>query len=288
MVHLTIGQGSSAHECTPGRRHRASFRRLLRYRVTRGILGAFVSAALSVVTTSTAAAQRTEIRVTVRDSLSGLTLPGVAIATGAGQGPVAVTDTSGAAVARVAASTVRLYFSKIGYEPAEQALSMGDSGRVDVAVTMLRISIPIEGVAVEAKWIDVPPRLREFEQRREAGRAGTYFTREQIVKRNTNRLTDLLRGISSVRIVDSAGVKAAASSRSVLPRTGDRGGAELRYCLFRVVIDGNPKEVGFPLDALEPNEVHGIEVYSGPGTVPSQYASFGRDANCGVILVWTR
>ncbi len=183
---------------------------------------------LSTLPPATAAAQRTDVRVTVRDSLSGLPLVGVSIATDSGQKPIAITDSTGTAVARVADMTPRLFLSRIGYRPTWRAIAQTNGSGAELSATMAAISVAIEGVAVEAKWIDVPPRLREFEERREAGRAGIYFTREQIVKRNTNRLTDLLRGISSVIIVDSAGVKAAASRRSVIPRN-TRGQSELRY-----------------------------------------------------------
>ena len=35
-------------------------------------------------------------------------------------------------------------------------------------------------------------------------------------------------------------------------------------------------------------EIHGIEVFAGPASIPSEYAGDQRDMVCGLIVVWTR
>jgi hypothetical protein len=37
-----------------------------------------------------------------------------------------------------------------------------------------------------------------------------------------------------------------------------------------------------------PKELAGIEIYSGPATIPLQYKSTSAGGFCGVILLWTR
>ncbi|MFN8574818.1 MAG: TonB-dependent receptor plug domain-containing protein [Gemmatimonadaceae bacterium] len=225
--------------------------------------------------------------VSIRDSVTQQPLAGVLVARDSGGAPIGTTDSAGIARITLRDATKRFYLSRLGYAP--RWLPLSDASSLSLDVLMSPAVLTLSGVSVEAKpFPHVPERLREFEERRASQRSAVFFTRTDIVKRNTNWLTDLFRGISSVKVVDSAGVRAIASARSVLPRINSTGTSELRYCLLRVVLDGQPKESGYPLDQLEPNDIYGVEVYVGPSTVPSQYAAFGRDANCGVILLWTR
>ena len=56
----------------------------------------------------------------------------------------------------------------------------------------------------------------------------------------------------------------------------------------RVGVDGQIKEWGFPMDTIDPNHIHGIEVYNGPATIPSEYSGMRTDAYCGLVMIWTR
>jgi hypothetical protein len=66
----------------------------------------------------------------------------------------------------------------------------------------------------------------------------------------------------------------------------------LRYrgsdCAPEVYLDGTPLSGGpFDFDALAPNSIEGIEIYS-TATVPVEFKrAFGR-ASCGTILLWSR
>jgi hypothetical protein len=61
-------------------------------------------------------------------------------------------------------------------------------------------------------------------------------------------------------------------------------------CPFQIFVD----DVALPIDAKldrdlpAPKELAGIEVYSGPATIPLRYKTTGGGGFCGVILVWTR
>jgi hypothetical protein len=134
------------------------------------------------------------------------------------------------------------------------------------------------------------------------GGGASFIGPEVFEKSHTGRVTDILRrGVQGVKLIDSSGVTLPVSSRGPVMRTfqdqtrlgrttasSDRAGLEMVNCVLRIFVDGAPKEWGFDLSLLEAREVYGIEVYAGPGTIPAQYQSMGRDGFCGVILIWTR
>ena len=45
---------------------------------------------------------------------------------------------------------------------------------------------------------------------------------------------------------------------------------------------------GFDLDMLERTDIHEIEIYPGPATIPPEYKGTGRNSMCGMISVWTK
>ncbi len=265
--------------------HTLSVRENLRRR--RVVLAIAICACAAVLAPSHVGAQERSAVVVVRDSVTRQPLAGVLVARDSGGRAFATTDSGGVVRLTVSAATRQVHLTRLGYAP--RWLELPDASALSLDVVIAPAVHTLGEVAVEAKALpNVPERLREFEERRASKRSAVFITRPEIVKRNTNRLTDLFRGIAAVKVADSAGVRVVVSARSVLPRINSTGGSELRYCLLRVIVDGQPKETGFPLDLIEANEVYGLEVYQGPSTVPMQYASYGRDANCGVILVWTR
>jgi hypothetical protein len=85
----------------------------------------------------------------------------------------------------------------------------------------------------------------------------------------------LLRRFMAVTIVGGS----AMSHRS-LPAKG---------CPYQFFIDGvaipTPK---IDIDLPSPKEIAGIEVYTGPASIPLQYKNTHDAGFCGVILLWTR
>ncbi|MFL5580183.1 MAG: hypothetical protein ACJ8AO_07405 [Gemmatimonadaceae bacterium] len=53
-------------------------------------------------------------------------------------------------------------------------------------------------------------------------------------------------------------------------------------------VDGQVKEWGHSLDSVQSEEVHGIEIYSGPASIPSEFGGARTDACCGLVMIWTR
>lgn len=135
----------------------------------------------------------------------------------------------------------------------------------------------------------------------------TFITRSEIERRNTGRVTALLRDVPGVRVVSRPG----RAGRNDVPvgRTG---------CPLSLIVDGRPvelasagpstsqaistmrgntiqppREMRNPTsdafdDIVNPDHVAAIEVYPSQNLVPAVFASvLPMGANCGVIAVWT-
>ncbi|HEV8361896.1 MAG TPA: TonB-dependent receptor plug domain-containing protein [Gemmatimonadaceae bacterium] len=175
-----------------------------------------------------------------------------------------------------------------------------------------RAAQKLETVTVKDSADFISVRLAGFERRRllKPGSV-TFITGEEITKRGTIRLSDALRRAHGVVIVDSEnGDKLVASSRTQLPSgggflvrgvakrrvaghvAGDDGGASatagLAPCIMPIAVDGQLKEKSFPIDEIAVNDVHGIEVYPGAGSLPAEFGSIKPDGWCGLVMIWTR
>lgn len=117
--------------------------------------------------------------------------------------------------------------------------------------------------------------LSGFLERRQRG-FGHFLTRQEIQKRHALYVSDVLR------MVPGVGVRMA-------PRVGHiitlRGGCRPTIWVdgMRLFASTSVDDMPDDVDMLvQPEEVAGIEVYSGPGA-PMQYA----DNPCGAVLLWT-
>ena len=132
-----------------------------------------------------------------------------------------------------------------------------------------------------------------FDRRRSIGAgSASFITREQIEKQMAIRTVDIIRRAIGARVVDSLGILQVASSRG--PKTissGSGRGAkavDLAPCIMRTVVDGVMMPPDFQVNDIEPSNIHGVEIYSGPATVPSEFGGLRKDAICGLVMIWTR
>ena len=245
------------------------------------------------------AAQSAAVELLVIDDATDASLPGVSVSI-AGQQGERVTDQRGRFVYSVhRPGKVVFLFRRLGYSPGTLTVdaTAGDTTRVTFAMTAAPQTLTT--VAVRDTTNSLSPFLSGFD-RRLANHAGSasFITRDEIDKRRPMYTTDLLRRVTSISIADSMGVLMAVSRRSQKPTqrtTKVPGGAiyqsavlDLANCPLQVAVDGQLKEWGFAVNSIPPNEIHGIEIYPGSATIPAEYASMRRDANCGLIMIWTR
>lgn len=115
-----------------------------------------------------------------------------------------------------------------------------------------------------------------FFQRRGSG-FGTFVTRDQIEAMRPRFLSDVLRRMAGINLINSAfGGSARASMR---------GAKVLGNCPIQYYVDGTMTAM-FNVDEIRPEDVEGMEIYRGAATIPP---SFNKgSAMCGVIVIWTR
>lgn len=182
---------------------------------------------------------------------------------------------------------VRLRAERIGYQRTTTPPLHFDG------YTMYRVEIRLDVDAVLLAPLEVvtrsrsgvSPTLAGFDLRRRNG-LGWYITREEIERRNPNRVTDILATVPGVSL-----------HRQVVYMS--RG----RHCPAQIFIDGfrinrslPPMPVtgerfstteAFPIDDMvRPSSVEGIEVYQGLSRVPAEFLT--AEAACGVVAIWTR
>jgi hypothetical protein len=146
-----------------------------------------------------------------------------------------------------------------------------DSTQVDLDSAAAAAAQPIAGVTVNAP-VPMERRYADFERRMKTGR-GQYLTREQIEKAGFNRLTDAMRQVRGA-IVECGGGAGCFIRMARAPRG----------CLPEYIVDGvENNSFGLNTPILD---IEGIEVYTGAADVPGEFA--GRNAGCGVIVIWTR
>jgi hypothetical protein len=116
------------------------------------------------------------------------------------------------------------------------------------------------------------PRYVDFERRRATGR-GQYLDREELEKGGYSTLQDAMRGLRGVNV-----------------ECGGGNGCNIRMarapmrCKPEYIVDERTDNMFGPDTPVR--DLEGIEVYTGPSEVPGEFA--GRNAGCGVIVIWTR
>jgi hypothetical protein len=175
----------------------------------------------------------------------------------------------------------RLAGARIGYADAlSEYVELG----VDaiVAADLMMSSTPVK---VTPLILDAPRdsylQSHGFYERQAVG-VGDFMTGEQIVRRNPQTVSDLLRGLRGIKI-----------QRVNFNNEVYFAGAN---CYPAIVVDGQTLRWGgrtlgaagaVPLDDLvRIGHIDAIEAYRGGSGAPAEF--MGPNAGCGVILIWTR
>jgi hypothetical protein len=143
---------------------------------------------------------------------------------------------------------------------------------VDVVLRLDRAAVTLEPLIVVARSPGLE-RLGFYERRLNGN--GAFLTRAEIERYNASMPSDIVRRITGLRLVRRPGMR----GYRVVGRNS---------CPFSYIVDGISTDAAFEFDDMEWHWIEGLEVYTGLGQIPPQFAPVSPQRTCGVIVVWTR
>jgi len=225
---------------------------------------------------SLASAQSGAISGIVRDS-TGTPIPGVEIVIVTTHVVARSDSIGGFRFASVPTGRREVQFRRFGFEPKSVNTDVAVGRTASMVVVLEPFATEIEGMTVE-EATHRRQILSDFYDRKSRG-FGHFVTREEIEKRNPSNLSDMMRMIPGARLLPNriGGTATLRFSRATMGRD----------CPPQYWVDG-VKTWNLNIDDIVPQDVEGIEIYSGASTVPAQFNTREGTTICGVVLIWTR
>lgn len=225
-------------------------------------------------------------------NLAGVPVPDATVDVEPATGPArrVVTGATGRAlIPEIPPGLLTIRARRIGFKEGQLAVTV-DAGRNTIPIILGESVAPTLDTMRVIGGRTGLGRLDEFETRRLNKMATVSITRDDIRKRNPIDIYELLRGIPSIEVSDTGAVSVKSTrSKRVLPD------GTTRPCFLAVMVDGLLMTAGAngePFDLRQlprPDEIHGVEVFAGPSSIPPQYGGLGGNGQwCGMIAVWTR
>lgn len=212
----------------------------------------------------------------VRDS-AGAPILGVEVRVYGGP-LVGRTDDSGTfRIMGLPSGVAQVRLRRMGFLPTVREVRLLPGRTDSLAVSLTALATMIPGVTVQEEHEARSHRLLPGFWERRARGFGYFLTRDQIEKRNAFDFAELTRMAPGVTIGMRNGRKTIRFRR----------GGEMTDCPPQFVVDGMRIENGSP-DEFEPGDVEALELYSGPATIPPQYAPRFDSHTCGAVVIWTR
>ena len=178
-------------------------------------------------------------------------------------------------VTNVAVGSRLVVARRIGFLPETVTVTVVVGRTADGSMRLEATPQHVAPVLVTAVRSQYTGRLRGFQERRDRGTGGHFFTPEQIAQRRPRVVTDLIRTLPGARVIMQGGTRVVTFR-------------DLR-CLPLVWVDGAPATTGYlDPDLFTPSSLAGIEVYYGASTIPSELQWVRNRASCGVIAIWTK
>lgn len=168
-----------------------------------------------------------------------------------------------------------LVFRMVGYRPVRSFLILARGDTIQVDGTMVAEGVRLDSITVTGRPV-ISMGLDGFAERRSRG-FGKFFDSTELRRRDQMHTADLLGRFASIEISRQPGAWLAFNKR--------------RNCAFEIRLDGAVIGGGAfmtppDLRSFGVSSLAAVEIYQTPGEVPLEYG--GRNASCGVILLWTR
>lgn len=214
------------------------------------------------------------------DAASGAPIVGATI-TATASGLSARTDSLGRfQLAGLPPGIVRFLVSAPGYQRSPLALPLAPREVMERELELdPQGAAPAADSAAGAQRLPTVPvtampgmgnRFLDFERRRTTGR-GQYRVRTEIEEGQFFSLQDVLRTLRGVQMTCGGGACRAQMARAPLG------------CPPLYIVDEREDNDFGPVVPVR--DIQGVEVYTGAGDVPGEFA--GTNAGCGVIVIWT-
>jgi hypothetical protein len=191
---------------------------------------------------------------------------------------IARTDSTGAFVLRkLDPGLVSVSVRRLGFEPQTFDVELHGNAPDSVSIKMNLNPQVLDAVQTSASKARHYSSIEDFYRRRVRG-SGVFITRDQIDRRSTNRLSDIVREVPGVRTV-----KVGRTSTIRFPSAT----AMLRRdCPPQFWLDGQRLQSA-ELDDFPARDIEGLEIYQGPASTPTRFSS-GSAPTCGTVVLWTR
>lgn len=224
------------------------------------------------------------VRARVTDALTDTPVAGVVI-TVLGDPVLGRTDESGRVILRLRRSGDNVFtVRRLGFAAITSALEVPATDTLNVHFVLQPTPPQLDTVAVTANETP-PPGIDAFERRLLKKNGAFFVTRSDIDKQMPTQTSDLLRRAIGVQVSTKALKTVLVSSRGP---TTLMGGLQPALCILPVGVDGRIMGPEFDLNTISVESIHGIEVYSGPATIPVEYRGSLANNNCGLVMVWLR
>jgi hypothetical protein len=188
---------------------------------------------------------------------------------------------------RVRPGSYRARASSLGYQTVrtpEWHLAAGDT--TDVIIWMDVDAVPLAPLEVV---VGRPPEhrhpgLQGLYARARGGLGGNFIFSGEIEERSPTRVTDMFASVGGGFLVTS---DLLVNVRQNCVPSVYVDGVRI-FDQSRDVGDGltPPERVFNAVNSVSPFQVEGVELYTGPATVPAEFG--GPTAGCGVIAIWLR
>lgn len=178
--------------------------------------------------------------------------------------------------------TVVLIVRRLGYEMRTWRFDLATADTADATLPLPPVTRQLDTVSINAPVIP-PSNVAAFERRRSQRAGGIYITRAEIGADPPTQTADLLRRVPTVE-VRQKGMRTVVVSR--------RGPVSVvltpDLCVVPLARDGLVLGPNYSLNDIPANEIYGIEIYSGPATIPAEFRGALPNGVCGLVMIWTR